>query len=171
MKRLLIAIIVCLMTVWSSQANPISREQAKQKAEQFLKDKSGQKRLSAVTSQKRLAPKKGAATAPDAYYVFDRGENGGFVIVSGDDQTIDVLGYCDNGSFDYEQLPPQLQGMLESYTRQIQAIQAGAPVLKLPANSTSLNCSKGDWSSGMLLEFCSIYSFNVFTHFLYFVSP
>ena len=149
MKRLLIAIIVCLMTVWSSQADPISREQAKQKAEQFLKDKSGQKRLSAVTSQKRLAPKKGAATASDAYYVFDRGENGGFVIVSGDDQTIDVLGYCDNGSFDYEQLPPQLQGMLESYTRQIQAIQAGAPVLKLPANHPKveqfMSCK---WSQG-----------------------
>ena len=33
------------------------------------------------------------------YYVFNRGENNGFIIVSGDDRAKDILGYSDSKKF------------------------------------------------------------------------
>ena len=43
-----------------------------------------------------MAPRKGKTTQDtDAYYVFNRENDEGFIIVSGDDKTIPVLGYCD----------------------------------------------------------------------------
>ena len=134
-KVMLSALLLC-MAMMQASADPITREQAKQRVMAFQKKQGDTHEIKAVVSEKRLAPRKGAAaqTATEPYYVFDRGNNEGFVIASGDDKTIDVLGYTTEGTFDYEQLPPQLQAMLEGYARQIKAIQAGAPVLKLPAN-------------------------------------
>ena len=74
------------------------------------RNKKGHKRLVAVSDEKKLAPRKGKTTQDtDAYYVFNRENDEGFIIVSGDDKTIPVLGYCDKGSFDYQQIPETLQ--------------------------------------------------------------
>lgn len=60
------------------------------------RNKKGHKRLVAVSDEKKLAPRKGKTTQDtDAYYVFNRENDEGFIIVSGDDKTIPVLGYCD----------------------------------------------------------------------------
>lgn len=144
------ALIMCMMVLQAS-ADPITREQAKQRVMAFQKKQGDAKQIKAVVSEKRLAPRRGAATqvTTEPYYVFDRGNNEGYVIASGDDKTIDVLGYTTEGSFDYAQLPPQLQDMLESYARQIKAIQAGAPVLKLPVNHPRVEqFMQCKWSQG-----------------------
>lgn len=139
--------LLCLVFMISATAAPVTREQARQKAQAFLMKQNDSRQLKAVTNSRRLAPKKGSATDP--YYVFERDNAEGFIIVSGDDQTIDVLGYTDSGSFDFEQLPPQLQDMLNDYARQIEAIRAGAPVLKLPANHPKVETFMGcKWSQG-----------------------
>ena len=147
LRVLLAAFIACLVSV-EMVADPISREQAKQRVMAFQKKQGDTRQLKAVTSEKRLAPRKGAV-ANEPFYVFDRGNNEGYVIASGDDQTIDVLGYTTEGTFDYEQLPPQLKDLLEVYSRQIAAIQAGAPVQKLPASHPKveqfMTCK---WSQG-----------------------
>ena len=150
LRMLLAAFVACLVSV-EMMADPITREQAKQRVVAFQKKLGDTHQIKAVVSEKRLAPHRNAATTTvtEPYYVFDRGNNEGYVIASGDDQTIDVLGYTTSGSFDYEQLPPQLQDLLEAYERQITAIQAGAPVLKAPANhpkvETFMSCK---WSQG-----------------------
>ena len=147
LRMLLAAFIACLVSV-EMVADPISREQAKLRVMAFQKKQGDTRQLKAVTSEKRLAPRKGAV-ANEPFYVFDRGNNEGYVIASGDDQTIDVLGYTTEGTFDYEQLPPQLKDLLEVYSRQIAAIQAGAPVQKLPASHPKveqfMTCK---WSQG-----------------------
>ena len=130
----MVALVLSTMMVC---AKPITREQAQKKASAFMAEKRDFRMLVPVTNEKKLNAKRLSrqqGSAVEQYYVFNKGVDEGYVIVSGDDQTIDVLGYCDSGSFDYEQLPPQLQDLLEMYTRQIAAIQEGAPVLKLPAN-------------------------------------
>lgn len=48
-------------------------------------------------------------------YVFNRGDNEGFVMVSGDDATPLVLGYSDKGSFNYDEAPDALKMMLKEY--------------------------------------------------------
>ena len=126
-KLLATTILLCTLAI-AVNANPITREQAREKAASFLKDKPGKQNLKAVTSQRKLAPTPQHPT----YYVFDRGTNDGYIIVSGDDQTIGVLGYTDHGDFDYAALPPNMKEWLDDYGRQIDAIQKGAPVKKAP---------------------------------------
>jgi hypothetical protein len=119
---ILTVLLLCLMAAMSATANPITREQAMQKASAFLKTMPGNGTLAPVTNR-RLAP---SAVRPNApYYVFDRGQDEGFVIVSGDDATVvDVLGYTDKGSFDYQVLPPNMKEWLDGYAAEIEDIQS-----------------------------------------------
>ncbi len=144
----LVALVLSVLTV---SAKPITRDQAMKRATAFMAEQRDFRMLAPVTSAQKLGPRRAAATATaiEPYYVFNKGTNEGFVIVSGDDQTIGVLGYTDNGTFDYEQLPPQLQDLLEVYAQQIEAIQTGAVVMKLPPKhpkvETFMDCK---WSQG-----------------------
>ncbi|MDE6191636.1 MAG: thiol protease/hemagglutinin PrtT [Muribaculum sp.] len=57
------------------------------------------------------------------YYVFNNGTDNGFVIISGDDRVKKVLGYSDCGSFDLNNIPPQLNAILQQYSEQIGLLQ------------------------------------------------
>ncbi|MBQ0075572.1 MAG: C10 family peptidase [Bacteroidales bacterium] len=54
-----------------------------------------------------------------AYYVFNQGNDAGFVIVSGDDRTEDVLVYAEQGSFDPEKVNPNLRFWLNRLQEEI----------------------------------------------------
>ena len=56
--------------------------------------------------------------AQPAFYVFAR-LTGGYSILSADDCAVPVLGYCDNGSFDDNTLPPAMSEWLDEYAAQI----------------------------------------------------
>ena len=53
-----------------------------------------------------------------SFYVFNNGENG-FIIVAGDDDITPILGYSDNSAFDANNIPPNVQYWLNSYSKQI----------------------------------------------------
>lgn len=55
-----------------------------------------------------------------AIYVFNKGNKAGYLLLSADDQARPLLGYCDEGSFNEENMPPQMKWWLSEYTRQIQ---------------------------------------------------
>ena len=121
MKRLLFAILVIGITT-SIWAEPISREQALRQAQQFLLQKGKSKVLvQAETSMSKARAKGGQI--PDYYYVFNAGQNEGFVIVSGDDRAVTVLGYSDKGSFDVDRIPSNMAAWLAGYEVQIMALQ------------------------------------------------
>ena len=63
----------------------------------------------------------GAPLSP--FYVFSRGAGQGFVIVSGDDSTAPILGYTEQGDYDLDKLPPQLQTMLRQWDERIADVQ------------------------------------------------
>ena len=56
------------------------------------------------------------------YYIFNTQGNKGYVIVSGDDRTIPILGYIDKGSFDPNHVPTNMQAWLDSYSDQIASL-------------------------------------------------
>ena len=60
------------------------------------------------------------------FYIFNRGKSNGFVIVSGDDRAEAVLGYTDNGSFDINNIPPNMKWWLNEYANQMDALYNGA---------------------------------------------
>ena len=53
------------------------------------------------------------------FYVFGAENNGGFVIVAGDDRVMPVLGYSYTNSFPADDIPPNLQWWLGEYAKQI----------------------------------------------------
>ena len=59
-------------------------------------------------------------------YVFARGLDRGYVVVSGDDSAVPVLGYADNGSFDAENMPENAKWWISEYARQIQYLNEHA---------------------------------------------
>lgn len=57
------------------------------------------------------------------YYAFNLEQ--GYVIVSGDDEMTELVGYAENGFFDTENVPPQMQLWLDGYAEYVAAVQSG----------------------------------------------
>lgn len=74
-----------------------------------------------TTTHIRRAPAAKSTSGNDLYYVFDN-SNGGFVIASADDRARAILGKCDNGSWDPNNIPPAMQGWLESMSEALQRL-------------------------------------------------
>ena len=124
MKRLLLILTSIFALVTTSWADQITREQALAKAQQFLNQKGVSCSLKAAETQMSRARSKGKST-PDYYYVFNAGQNQGFVIISGDDTTEEILGYSTSGAFDLNNIPPAMEVLLNYYSEQISMIQQG----------------------------------------------
>jgi hypothetical protein len=62
------------------------------------------------------------------YYVFNKADNGGYIIVSGDERVLPVLGYSDRGQFNEDSLPPQLSDWLKYYQFEMDNISAATPM-------------------------------------------
>ena len=121
MRRLFMTIFVVATTtlIW---AEPISREQALRQAQQFFLQKGKSKALEQAETSMSKARARGLQI-PDYYYVFNAGQNEGFVIISGDDRAVTVLGYSDKGSFDADQIPSNMAAWLKGYEAQIKALR------------------------------------------------
>jgi len=111
---ILIALMAILFTL-EGKAEPISSAQALKNAQVFLQERG------IVMPQKgmRHAPSANATQEQAPFYVFNIGDNGGFVIASGDDRTPTVLGYSDTGRMDLDSLPDNLKYWLGFYEEQI----------------------------------------------------
>lgn len=109
---LLCSVLACL----STGAENISKSEALKKAQRFMPGKHFVESKSVASSRAQTSGK------PDAFYVFNADNNGGFVIVSGDDRTTEILGYSKTENLDMDRLPENLKGWLEGYVRQIEAL-------------------------------------------------
>lgn len=126
MNNRYLILLTSLCLTMSANADPITRDQARQKAEQYLQNKQGSRRLSPISNTRKLAPAAKRVAAPsvnELYYVFNRGDQEGFVIVAGDDRVEGVLGYTENGEFDYEQLPCNMKYWLDEQAEYVAYIE------------------------------------------------
>ncbi len=99
-----------------AQAAPISQDQARKEALSFLLNKQISNRsLKPVALSNRMLKAGNQA----AFYIFNVGNNQGFVIVSGDDRINPILGYSDEGYFDEAKAPENMKNMLDEYAHQI----------------------------------------------------
>ncbi len=122
MKRIILLysfFAFCLLMV---KANPVSRTQALQEAKAFLATKGID--MQTVSEAYKALRKAGAKENNPYYYIYNVGEDRGFVIVSGDDRTEKILGYVDSGSFDEENAPAPLKEWLRAYEREIESISS-----------------------------------------------
>ncbi|MBP5560371.1 MAG: C10 family peptidase [Muribaculaceae bacterium] len=111
---------LCACLSFFAQAAPVSLEQAQTEAAAFLQQKHQGGRALKVAARANKAMTPASISAGDAaYYVFNIGNDEGFVIVSGDDRTNPILGYSDQGHFDETKAPANLKAWLAEYAWQI----------------------------------------------------
>ena len=129
MKKILLTLLAFMATV-AVNAGQVSRHQALQKAQQFMPGKQFGEARSFARSDN---PSEG-----EPFYVFNAKGNQGFVIVSGDDRTTEILGYSSTGSLDMNRLPENLKYWLECYEIQMKSLdQAKAAGSRGAARSAS----------------------------------
>lgn len=151
MKNLLsvtITLFMCLPVV----AQHVTEEQAMQKAQAFMQGKvmnsaNGRKGAPAKAPAMR---KVAQTTESDALYMFNVEDNGGFVIVSGDDRTEAILGYSTEGHIDPQNMPENMNGLLKNYKEQIQAIPANykAAPAEMPTHAAIAPMLDTFWGQG-----------------------
>ena len=97
MKKLLF--LASLMLSVTAIAGPVSQTKALNAANAFMtKHRTGVKLNVTPANSQRLNSSNQSSNQP--YYVFNTVGDKGYVIVSGDDRTEEILGYVDHGSFD-----------------------------------------------------------------------
>lgn len=120
-------LLVAALSALSISAVPVDLEQARSVALRFIKSnfpqtRAGQEALTLVWTDGPSGTRSGADTgiASDAtFYVFDRAEAPGFVVVAGDDAVYPILGYGEQRTFGTDGMPGNLRGWFDSYRRQI----------------------------------------------------
>lgn len=141
MKKRTLALVglstVLALLTWAS---PVDVSQARNAAAAFVQQKQATLRTSGASTSTTLQ----TAANTGYYYVFNVGDNNGFVIVSGDDRTNPILGYSDEGHFDAAKVPANMQGMLDSYNAQLKALATmndveAATRLAAPRRTTTVN--------------------------------
>ena len=119
--RLFLSLVFLILTV-CAKAGFVNKEQARAKAHHFLLEKGRNKQLMDADTRTTAARSRGM-TLPDYYYVFNAEGEQGFVIVSADDRTPEILGYCSEGSFDVDEIPSNMAVWLQGYEDQIKYLQ------------------------------------------------
>lgn len=119
--RLFLSLVFLILTV-CAKAGFVNKEQARAKAHHFLMEKGLNRQLMGAETRTTAARNRGMAL-PDYYYVFNAEGEQGFVIVSADDRTPEILGYCSEGSFDVDEIPSNMAAWLQGYEDQIKYLQ------------------------------------------------
>ncbi len=126
--------MMCLLAIATAWAAPVNENQARNIAASFMANHSMRSTSLRMAHKAPMVKTAGADNA--AYYVFT-GNQGGYVIVAGDDRAPAVLGYSDKGTFDSQNMPEAMQYLLEGYAAQIEALGTYAkpahPLTSAPA--------------------------------------
>ena len=113
-----------LLAALSAVAAPVTPSQAQQAAIQFMQQRRAGVAIqnAPVSRSPRLMANGKQSTTLSNFYIFNAIGEKGYVIVSGDDRTIPILGYTDSGSYDPNNVPSNMQAWLDSYAQQISGL-------------------------------------------------
>lgn len=116
MKKLLFVLLTVFVTL-TMNAERVSKQEALLKAQQFMPNKQFGEAKAFARGEKADTP-----AEYEAFYIFNAGNKGGFVIVSGDDRTEPILGYSDRGCLNPDSVPNNVKWLLGYYDRVLTAI-------------------------------------------------
>lgn len=124
MKKTLLLLLCALLSAGIVNAKPVSEQLARLVARNYLISRgvfgSNTTHEMLQLTRSSYAPSV-STTAPGSpiYYVFNFNDANGFIIISADDVAYPVLGYSSESGFDPASLPPQMQGWLTGYAKEI----------------------------------------------------
>ena len=120
MKKLFI--IAVLLAGLSAQAQQITEQRAREIAREFFGLRTSVQRRQSVQS---MAPQKAYEAEGQRLFVFNNPDNTGFVIVAGDERAESpILGWSDNGPFDYDKASCGLKALLAQYAEGIRRYES-----------------------------------------------
>lgn len=125
-RRLFAAVAFLLCFATSLLAKQIGLTAAQQIAQSFIQAKSNLRSgIDFQLVQTKYVNESLRSVGEDvAYYVFNLGENEGFIIVSADDCAYPILGYSTDGGFDVDRIAPQTASWLDNYAKEISQLIA-----------------------------------------------
>ena len=120
---LLLSLVMMCLPLMAEQR---TASEAQNVASNYLRTKAAHHLMGVSTQSPQLSLSMTGMSADKKvdYYVFNNGKDNGFIIVSGDDKAAPVLGYCDEGSFDANDIPDGMRYWLECYAEQIQYLRS-----------------------------------------------
>lgn len=137
MKKYLFGIITIMVSL-AVNAAPRSMEKAAEIAAEFINHQvqlNNIHRAPRKAKDMQFAHRVSKPQSDDAaLYIFNQADNGGFVIVSADDNAVTILGYSDEGTFEADRIPSNVQWWLDYYAERIAKAQ--------PANSSTKKAPK-----------------------------
>ena len=125
MKKILLLLALFALCAHNVDAKSVTVEQAMAIAQQYYSGTPMMK--GAVNPVLKLNYVGKNLKGTNDYYVFNRGNNQGFVIVAGDDLSTPILGYSDKGSFDINQAPEYLVYLLDQYQYTLEDLRNSKP--------------------------------------------
>lgn len=124
MNRKLFASLFALAFAICIHAGVVSQQMAQDLARDFLSNKIPQVKGSSGTLDLELVmeqcARKRNSTVP-LFYIFNFGNDSGFIIMSATDATVSVLGWSNCGSFDPENISDGLQYLIDNYTEELKS--------------------------------------------------
>lgn len=120
-------IVFSLFAISSIQAKEVSKSEALNQASQFFVRHAAQAKFPRPV-------RKGAGEGPEAlemvyatneFYIFNKTDNTGFVIVSAESETQAILAYSDHNAFNVHDMQYGAADMLSLYSKEIQMLRSG----------------------------------------------
>ena len=122
MKRfsLVIVILLAVQFVFAQTASTtVTNKEAMTYGLNYMKSQYPTRANMSISSYELL---KSETTGKDCYHVFNL-ENGGFVIVCADLRGTPILGYSDEGEFNFNEVAPATQEWIKHYMQQLDVIE------------------------------------------------
>ncbi len=126
-RQRIILLLTMVLTAGYSWAGNIGADKAREKAIQFLAGQTAAARSNVNMPQNNSQLQLAESAQGGDYYIFNIGNQKGFVIVSGDDRTADILGYCDNGQYDSAHVPDAVKFLLNGYVSEMELADTDVP--------------------------------------------
>lgn len=144
MKKILFGLVAVMLsaTLWAA---PRTAEEAASIAASFINESPALRKMhkapQTAASMRLAHTRHKTASQENAFYVFNRADQAGFIIVSADDRTNDdILGYSDGGSdFSMETVNPNLRWWLERYEEEISSIKDNETASSQPRKSLQVS--------------------------------
>ena len=125
MKHILTIATAALLSA-AALAAPVSRETARQQAQQLMGKTVAPVEAQARSASQLPSPTMGLQQAQPAYYLFAAQDGEGFAIISADDALPAVVAFSTEGTLTAEStMPPALALHLDAYAKYVEACQQG----------------------------------------------
>ena len=113
-KRILFVLLMLHVGLAGMWAQEVSEKEAQERAQTFVRSHYG---------RKGGGPELKSLGQVNGLYVFNMNDKGGFVIVSNEERTTDILGYSESGQFDSDNMPDNMRAWLQGYADEIAWLQ------------------------------------------------